>query len=42
VLDMLIRLLQPFTPFICEELWQRLAELAPERGLPEPTPAAER
>jgi valyl-tRNA synthetase len=41
VLDMLIRLLQPFTPFICEELWQRLAELAPERGLPEPTPAAE-
>jgi valyl-tRNA synthetase len=36
VLDMLIRLLQPFTPFICEELWQLLAEVAPQRGLPEP------
>jgi valyl-tRNA synthetase len=34
VLDSLIRLLQPFTPFICEELWQRLGELASERSLP--------
>lgn len=33
VLDALLRLLSPFTPFICEELWQRLNEIAPERGL---------
>ncbi|QDU80310.1 Valine--tRNA ligase [Polystyrenella longa] len=39
VLDSLIRLLQPFTPFICEELWQRLAEIAPERGLLKVEPA---
>jgi valyl-tRNA synthetase len=32
VLDSLIRLLQPFTPFLCEELWQRLKEIAPERN----------
>ena len=41
VLDNLVRLLQPFTPFICEDLWQRLAELAPQRGLPKPTGAEE-
>ncbi|NQV28258.1 MAG: valine--tRNA ligase [Rhodopirellula sp.] len=41
VLDGLVRLLQPFTPFICEELWQRLNEVAPERGLFEPAKAAE-
>jgi valyl-tRNA synthetase len=41
VLDGLVRLLQPFTPFICEELWQRLNEVAPERGLFEPVAAAE-
>lgn len=40
VLDALLRLLSPFTPFICEELWQRLAEIAPERGLLTPQPAA--
>ncbi|MBM82162.1 MAG: hypothetical protein CMJ78_16470 [Planctomycetaceae bacterium] len=39
VLDSLIRLLAPFAPFVCEELWQRLNEIAPERGLVEPTPA---
>lgn len=39
VLDNLIRLLQPFTPFICEELWQLLGEIAPERGLPAPSAA---
>jgi len=33
VLDSLIRLLQPFTPFICEELWQRLKEIAPTRAI---------
>jgi valyl-tRNA synthetase len=41
VLDALLRLLQPFTPFICEELWQRLKELAPERGLPDPMQASQ-
>jgi valyl-tRNA synthetase len=40
VLDVLIRLLAPFIPFITEELWQRLGELAPTRGLLEPLPAA--
>ncbi|MSR56800.1 MAG: valine--tRNA ligase [Planctomycetaceae bacterium] len=40
VLDTLLRLLSPFTPFICEELWQRLNEIAPERGLLAPQPAA--
>lgn len=34
VLDSLVRLLQPFAPFICEELWQRLKEIAPVRALP--------
>ncbi len=38
VLDSLVRLLQPFTPFICEELWQRLNEIAPERALPSADP----
>jgi valyl-tRNA synthetase len=40
VLDTLLRLLSPFTPFICEELWQRLGEIAPQRGLLAPQPAA--
>ncbi|AMV19358.1 valine--tRNA ligase [Planctomyces sp. SH-PL14] len=34
VLDSLVRLLQPFTPFLCEELWHRLNEIAPTRSLP--------
>ncbi len=33
VLDSLVRLLQPFTPFICQELWSRLNEIAPKRSL---------
>lgn len=41
VLDTTLRLLQPFTPFITEELWQRLNEIAPSRGLPAPEPAAD-
>ncbi len=39
VLDALLRLLSPFAPFITEELWQRLKEFAPERGLLTPRPA---
>lgn len=34
VLDSLVRLLQPFTPFLCEELWHRLNEIAATRSLP--------
>ena len=41
VLDSLLRLLAPTTPFITEELWERLAEWAPSRGLPDPEPVAE-
>ncbi len=37
-LDTLLRLLHPFIPFLTEEVWQRLAEIAPQRGLE--TPAA--
>ena len=32
VLDTIVRLLHPFAPFITEELWQRLNEIAPQRG----------
>ncbi|MCA8984256.1 MAG: valine--tRNA ligase [Planctomycetaceae bacterium] len=38
ILDQLLRLLCPFTPFLVEELWQKLGELAPQRGLPLPQP----
>ena len=40
-LDNLLRLLHPFTPFLTEEIWQRLAEAAPRRGLTDPQTAAE-
>ncbi|HEV3300557.1 MAG TPA: class I tRNA ligase family protein, partial [Planctomycetaceae bacterium] len=40
VLDTILRMLQPLAPFLCEELWQRLAEIAPERGIPSPSRAA--
>jgi valyl-tRNA synthetase len=35
-LDQLMRLLHPFMPFITEEIWQRLADFAPQRGFPQP------
>ncbi len=35
-LDQLMRLLHPVMPFITEEIWQRLADFAPQRGFPNP------
>ncbi len=32
-LDQVLRLLHPFVPFVTEELWTRLGELAPRRGV---------
>ena len=40
-LDALLRLLHPMIPFITEEVWQLLARVAPQRGLPEPAAATE-
>ncbi len=40
-LDTLLRLLHPMIPFLTEEVWQLLGELAPERGIDSPEPAAE-
>jgi len=39
-LDALVRLLHPLIPFITEDIWQRLGEAAPVRGLSAPTEAA--
>ncbi len=39
-LDALLRLLHPMIPFLTEDVWQRLGEVCPERGLPEPSTAA--
>ncbi len=41
VLDGLCRLLHPIMPFVTEQVWQALGEIAPQRGLPEPAIAAE-
>jgi len=41
VLDAMLRLLHPAMPFITEEIWQRLKDFAPSRGLANPQPAAE-
>lgn len=41
VIDNLLRLLHPFAPFITEELWHMLNQLAPVRGLTEPAEGAE-
>ncbi|MCE9544458.1 MAG: valine--tRNA ligase [Planctomycetia bacterium] len=35
-LDVILRLLHPMIPFLTEEVWQLLNEVAPERGLPKP------
>ena len=40
-LDTLLRLLHPIIPFITEEIWQMLGQLAPTRGLPTPQPASQ-
>ena len=40
-LDTLLRLLHPMIPFLTEDVWQRLGEIAPERGIDEILPAAE-
>ncbi|MCA9083531.1 MAG: valine--tRNA ligase [Planctomycetaceae bacterium] len=41
VTDTLLRLLHPFAPFITEELWHKLNELAPQRGYPSPVSVSE-
>ena len=43
-LDVLMRLLHPMMPFLTEEIWQLLGQVAPERGLatkaePSPSPS---
>ena len=39
-LDTLLRLLHPMIPFVTEEVWQLLAEAAPQRGIDNlPSPA---
>lgn len=40
-LDTLLRLLHPMIPFLTEEVWQRLGEIAPRRALADHHPAAE-
>jgi valyl-tRNA synthetase len=37
VLDVLLRLLHPMMPFLTEEVWHLLKQVAPERGLESPT-----
>ncbi|GIW85574.1 MAG: valine--tRNA ligase [Gemmataceae bacterium] len=41
VLDATLRLVQPIMPFVAESLWQALGQVAPQRGLPAPSPAEE-
>ncbi|MGL4512610.1 MAG: valine--tRNA ligase [Lacipirellulaceae bacterium] len=40
-LDTLLRLLHPIAPFLTEEVWSLLGEVAPVRGVADPQPAAE-
>jgi valyl-tRNA synthetase len=39
VLDGLLRLLHPMMPFVTEEIWQLLNQMAPQRGLTKPASA---
>jgi valyl-tRNA synthetase len=41
VLDTILRLVHPIMPFVSESIWQVLGDVAFERGLPAPDPAAE-
>jgi valyl-tRNA synthetase len=41
VLDAILRMVHPIMPFVTESIWHSLADIAFERGLPEPEPAAE-
>jgi valyl-tRNA synthetase len=41
VLDAILRLVHPIMPFVAESIWQALADVAFERGLPAPDPSAE-
>jgi valyl-tRNA synthetase len=41
VLDQTLRLLHPFVPFLTETLWEKLCELAPQRGIGAPLPPSE-
>src|SRR5258708_30186154 len=41
VLDAILRLVHPIMPFVAESIWQALADIAFERGLPVPEPSAE-
>ncbi len=38
-LDTLLRLLHPMIPFLTEEVWQLLGEVAPRADLPQPKQA---
>jgi len=40
-LDVMVRLLHPLLPFLTEEIWQTLAQFAPQRGLQAPEKASE-
>jgi valyl-tRNA synthetase len=40
-LDVLLRLLHPMMPFLTEEVWQLLGQVAPKRGLDDPQEAGE-
>jgi valyl-tRNA synthetase len=41
LLDAIMRLVHPIMPFVAESIWQALSDVAFERGLPAPEPAAE-
>lgn len=41
ILDAILKLVHPIMPFVAESIWQALADVAFERGLPSPEPAME-